>query len=401
HHSGIAGFSAPAQKKRRWDMVKRIEGEFDYIVVGAGTAGCVTANRLTEGSKHRVLLLEAGGRDNWIWFHIPVGYLFAIGNPRADWLFKTEAEPGLNGRALNYPRGKVIGGCSAINGMISMRGQAADYDHWRQLGLTGWGWDDVLPEFKRLEDHFLGATEHHATGGGWRIEQQRLTWTILDAIRNAAVEMNIPRSDDFNTGDNEGVGYFHVNQKRGRRWSAARGFLKPALNRPNLRLETDVLVDRLVIENGRAVGVRFSRGGEVFEARTKGEMILCSGAVGSPAILQRSGVGPADIDIAQIQDTESGAEIMHMAENGLCKDGEQEKMLADGETRLSGRLPINTDGGCLACGEPIGASGLRQVYENVQQLRGRADGRQVDDLQIAYSQVYGAPGLSAVAILGA
>ena len=284
----------PAQKKRRWDMVKRIEGEFDYIVVGAGTAGCVTANRLTEGGKHRVLLLEAGGRDNWIWFHIPVGYLFAIGNPRADWLFKTEPEPGLNGRALNYPRGKVIGGCSAINGMISMRGQAADYDHWRQLGLTGWGWDDVLPEFKRLEDHFLGASEHHATGGGWRIEQQRLTWTILDAIRNAAVEMNIPRSDDFNTGDNEGVGYFHVNQKRGRRWSAARGFLKPALNRPNLRLETNVLVDRLVIENGRAAGVRFSRGGEVFEARTKGEMILCSGAVGSPAILQRSGIGPAD-----------------------------------------------------------------------------------------------------------
>ena len=275
-------------------MVKRIEGEFDYIVVGAGTAGCVTANRLTENGKHRVLLLEAGGRDNWIWFHIPVGYLFAIGNPRADWLFKTEAEPGLNGRALNYPRGKVIGGCSAINGMISMRGQAADYDHWRQLGLTGWGWDDVLPEFKRLEDHFLGATEHHATGGGWRIEQQRLTWTILDAIRNAAVEMNIPRSDDFNTGDNEGVGYFHVNQKRGRRWSAARGFLTPALNRPNLRLETDVLVDRLIVESGRAVGVRFSRGGEVFEARAKGEMVLCAGAVGSPAILQRSGIGPAD-----------------------------------------------------------------------------------------------------------
>jgi choline dehydrogenase-like flavoprotein len=275
-------------------MVKRIEGEFDYIVVGAGTAGCVTANRLTENGRYRVLLLEAGGRDNWIWFHIPVGYLFAIGNPRADWLFKTEAEPGLNGRALNYPRGKVIGGCSAINGMISMRGQAADYDHWRQLGLTGWGWDDVLPEFKRLEDHFLGTTEHHSTGGGWRIEQQRLTWAILDAIRNAAVEMNIPRSDDFNTGDNEGVGYFHVNQKRGRRWSAARGFLKPALNRSNLRLETDVLVDRLVIENGRAVGVRFSRGGEMFEARTRGEMILCSGAVGSPAILQRSGIGPAD-----------------------------------------------------------------------------------------------------------
>ena len=275
-------------------MVKRIEGEFDYIVAGAGTAGCVTANRLTESGKHRVLLLEAGGRDNWIWFQIPVGYLFAIGNPRSDWPFKTEPEQGLNGRALNYPRGKVIGGSSAINGMISMRGQAADYDHWRQLGLTGWGWDDVLPEFKRLEDHFLGTTEHHATGGGWRIEQQRLTWTILDAVRDAAAEMGIPKSDDFNTGNNEGVGYFHVNQKRGRRWSAARGFLKPALNRPNLRLETNVLVDRLVIENGRAVGVRFSRGGEVFEARAKGEVVLCSGSIGSPAVLLRSGIGPAD-----------------------------------------------------------------------------------------------------------
>lgn len=275
-------------------MVTRIEGEFDYIVAGAGTAGCVTANRLTENGKHRVLLLEAGGRDNWIWFHIPVGYLFAIGNPRSDWMFKTEPEAGLNGRSLAYPRGKVIGGSSAINGMISMRGQAADYDHWRQLGLTGWGWDDVLPEFKRLEDHFLGASEHHATGGGWRIEQQRLTWTILDAVKNAAAEMGIPKSDDFNTGNNEGVGYFHVNQKRGRRWSAARGFLKPALTRSNLRLETGVLVDRLIIENGRAVGVRFSRDGEVFEARAKGEVILCSGSIGSPAVLLRSGIGPGD-----------------------------------------------------------------------------------------------------------
>ena len=274
--------------------MKRIEGEFDYIVAGAGTAGCVTANRLTENGKHRVLLLEAGGRDNWIWFHVPVGYLFAIGNPRSDWMFKTEPEAGLNGRSLAYPRGKVIGGSSAINGMISMRGQAADYDHWRQLGLTGWGWDDVLPEFKRLEDHFLGASEHHATGGGWRIEQQRLTWTILDAVKNAAAEMGIPKSDDFNTGNNEGVGYFHVNQKRGRRWSAARGFLKPALTRPTLRLETGVLVDRLIIENGRAVGVRFSRGGEMFEARAKGEVILCSGSIGSPAVLLRSGIGPAD-----------------------------------------------------------------------------------------------------------
>ena len=156
-------------------MPKRLEGDFDYIVVGAGTAGCIVANRLSADPGNRVLLLEAGGNDNWIWFHIPVGYLFAIGNPRSDWMFKTEPEPGLNGRALAYPRGKVIGGSSAINAMISMRGQAADYDHWRQLGLTGWGWDDVLPVFRRLEDHFLGDSEHHGAGGGWRIEAPRLS----------------------------------------------------------------------------------------------------------------------------------------------------------------------------------------------------------------------------------
>ncbi|RTL49696.1 MAG: choline dehydrogenase [Bradyrhizobiaceae bacterium] len=275
-------------------MTKQIDGDFDYIVVGAGTAGCVVANRLSANPKNRVLILEAGGRDNWIWFHIPVGYLFAIGNPRADWMFKTQPEPGLNGRALSYPRGKVIGGSSAINAMISMRGQAADYDHWRQLGLNGWGWDDVLPAFKKLEDHFLGDSEHHATGGGFRIEAPRLSWKVLDAVADAASEMGIPRTADFNTGDNEGIGYFHVNQKRGRRWSAARGFLKPALNRPNLRLETHVLVDRLLIENGRAVGIRFRQNGETVEARTRGEVILCGGSIGSTQVLHRSGIGPRE-----------------------------------------------------------------------------------------------------------
>jgi choline dehydrogenase-like flavoprotein len=241
-----------------------------------------------------VLVLEAGGNDNWIWFHIPVGYLFAIGNPRSDWMFRTEPEPGLNGRSLAYPRGKVIGGCSAINAMISMRGQAADYDHWRQLGLTGWGWDDVQPLFRRLEDHFLGESDHHSTGGGWRIEAPRLSWAILDAVGDAAQEMGIRKIPDFNTGDNEGVGYFHVNQKRGRRWSSARGFLKPALNRPNLRLETNVLVERLIIEDGRAVGVRFIQGGQMVEARTRGEMILSAGSIGSIQVLHRSGIGPGD-----------------------------------------------------------------------------------------------------------
>jgi choline dehydrogenase-like flavoprotein len=276
------------------EMPKRLEGDFDYIVVGAGTAGCIVANRLSADSSKRVLILEAGGKDNWIWFHIPVGYLFAIGNPRSDWMFKTEPEAGLNGRALAYPRGKVIGGSSAINAMISMRGQAADYDHWRQLGLTGWGWDDVLPAFRKLEDHFLGESEHHGTGGGWRIEAPRLSWKVLDAVAEAAQEMGIRRTPDFNTGDNEGIGYFHVNQKRGRRWSSARGFLKPALSRPNLRLETNVLVDKVIVENGRAVGVRFSQGAETIEARARGEVILCSGSIGSTQVLHRSGIGPRE-----------------------------------------------------------------------------------------------------------
>ncbi|WP_421997293.1 GMC family oxidoreductase [Reyranella sp.] len=275
-----------------------LDGEFDYIIVGAGSAGCVLANRLSADPANRVLLLEAGGRDNWIWFHIPVGYLFAMGNPRADWMFQTEKEPGLNGRALNYPRGKVIGGCSAINGMISMRGQAADYDHWRQLGLAGWGWDDVRPIFRKLDGHFLGDTEHHGGSGEWRVEQMRLTWDVLDAVAKAATEMGVPPTEDFNTGDNNGVGYFHVNQKRGLRMSTARAFLKPVLGRPNLRLETGVLVEKVVFEGRRAVGVRFRQagggGGRLVEARARGEVILSAGAIGSPHILQLSGVGPAD-----------------------------------------------------------------------------------------------------------
>ena len=275
-------------------MPRQLEGDYDYIVVGAGTAGCILANRLSADPTKRVLILEAGGKDNWIWFHIPVGYLFAIGNPRSDWMFRTEAEPGLNGRSLASPRGKVIGGSSAINAMISMRGQAADYDHWRQLGLAGWSYSDVLPVFRRLEDHFLGESEHHGVGGGWRIEAPRLSWAVLDAVGDAAEQMGIRRIPDFNTGDNEGISYFHVNQKRGRRWSSARGFLKPALHRQNLRLETNVLVDRLIVENGRAAGVRFQQNGETIEARAKGEVILSAGSIGSVQVLQRSGIGPAD-----------------------------------------------------------------------------------------------------------
>ena len=272
---------------------KTIEGEYDYVVVGAGSAGCVLANRLSANPNNRVLLLEAGGRDNWIWYHIPVGYLFAIGNPRSDWMFKTEAVPGLNGRALNYPRGKVIGGSSSINAMIYMRGQAGDYDHWRQLGLTGWGWGDVLPYFKQHENHFLGQGDYHAVGGEWRIEHPRVRWDLLDAFRMAAEQAGIKRIDDFNTGDNEGSCAYHVNQKRGRRWSAARGFLKPVLNRQSLRLETECLVEAVTFDGKRANGVRFRQNGETNLARCRGEVIMAAGSIGSIQILQLSGVGPA------------------------------------------------------------------------------------------------------------
>jgi choline dehydrogenase-like flavoprotein len=268
-------------------------GTYDYIIVGAGTAGCLLANRLSADPRTRVLVLEAGGRDDWIWFHIPVGYLFAIGNPRADWMFETEAEAGLGGRKLAYPRGKVIGGCSAINAMVYMRGQAADYDGWRQLGLAGWGWDDVLPYFLRHEDHVAPEGPHHSAGGEWRVEHPRIRWEILDAIRAAGEAAGIPAIADFNTGDNAGSSYFQVNQRAGRRWSAARGFLKPALKRSNLRLETGVEVERLALDGPRAAGVVFKRGGERLEARAQGEVILAAGAIGSPKILLLSGVGPA------------------------------------------------------------------------------------------------------------
>jgi choline dehydrogenase len=280
-------------------------GEFDYVVVGAGTAGCVLANRLSADPAKRVLLLEAGGRDNYFWIHIPVGYLYTMGNPRTDWCLVTEPEPGLNGRALNYPRGKVLGGCSAINGMIYMRGQAADYDHWRQLGNAGWSWEDVLPYFTRSEDHWRGASEFHGAGGEWRVEPPRVAWEILDAFREAAAQCGIPKVDDFNRGDNEGCGYFEVSQKRGVRWTTAKGFLRPAMGRPNLTVLTQAQATRLRFQGRRCTGVEFLLANEPRHAAARAEVILATGAIGSPQLLQLSGVGPAALL------AEHGIEVRH------------------------------------------------------------------------------------------
>src|SRR5512145_1117273 len=238
-------------------------GTFDYVIVGAGTAGCVLANRLSADPDVSVLLVEAGGKDDWIWIHIPVGYLYCIGNPRTDWCYRTEPDPGLNGRSILYARGKVLGGCSSINAMLYLRGQKRDYDEWAQLGDDpGWSWENVFPVFRRSEDSHRGAGDAHGAGGEWRVEQQRLSWEILDAFREAMAQAGIPKTDDFNRGDNEGCGLFEVNQKRGVRWNATKAFLRPAQSRPNLTVITDALVKRVWLDGRRATGIEFVRGGE-------------------------------------------------------------------------------------------------------------------------------------------
>lgn len=281
-------------------------GTFDYVIVGAGAAGCVLANRLSENPSTRVMLLEAGGSDRYHWVHIPVGYLHCIDNPRTDWRFRTAPEPGLNGRSLLYPRGRLLGGCSSINGMLYLRGQAADYDGWRQMGNIGWGWDDVLPYFLKSEDYHGGAIPgQHGAGGGMRIEEQRLRWDILDAWKDAAVAVGIPETQDFNLGDNFGVGYFKVNQRNGFRWSVVRGFLRPAMSRPNLTVLTHAQSDRLIFEGHRAKGVRFSHLGTPSQVTATAEVILSAGAIGTPHLMQLSGLGPAALL------REHGIEVLH------------------------------------------------------------------------------------------
>ena len=278
------------------------DNTYDYIVIGGGTAGALMCNRLAQDANRRVLLVEAGGRDSHPWIHVPVGYLYCIGNPRTDWLYNTEPDAGLNGRSLRYPRGKTLGGCSSINGMIYMRGQSRDYEQWAQLtGDDTWRWHNVLPAFKQHEDHYLGADELHGAGGEWRVEKQRLRWDILDAFAQAAQQAGVPASADFNRGDNEGVGYFQVNQRSGWRWNSAKAFLRPACTtRPNFTLWVHARVTKLLFDTAgsgdgrpRCTGVRVWDGQQMVDAFAKREVVLCAGSIGSPQILQLSGIGPA------------------------------------------------------------------------------------------------------------
>lgn len=282
------------------------DASFDFVIVGGGTAGCLLANRLSADPDVSVLLIEAGGSDRRFWINVPVGYLYNMGNPAVDWCYRTESDPGLNGRSLAYPRGKVLGGCSSINGMIYMRGQAADYDGWRQMGNRGWGWDDVLPYFRKSENHFDGETEHHGGDGEWNVAQQRLQWEILEAFADACEQAGIPRIPDFNTGDNEGVSYFQVNQKDGLRWNTAKAFLRPAMNRPNLTLWTHTQTEKLLFDGRRASALRVHRrDGAAQTVAARREIILSAGSIGSPQILELSGVGQGELL------AERGIETLH------------------------------------------------------------------------------------------
>ncbi|MCL7929526.1 GMC family oxidoreductase [Halomonas llamarensis] len=303
------------------------EHRFDYIVVGAGTAGCLLANRLSADPGNRVLLIEAGGRDTYHWIHIPVGYLYCINNPRTDWRFRTEPDQGLNGRSLIYPRGKTLGGCSSINGMLYLRGQARDYDQWAEAtGDDAWRWENCLPDFIKHEDHCRldgggdADDEHrryHGHGGEWRIEKQRLSWQVLDDFAEAAVQAGIPRTQDFNRGDNEGVDYFEVNQRSGWRWNTSKAFLRPAKKRPNLTIWHSTHVNRLLFEREastpRCVGAELTRDGKTLTVIANKEVVLSAGTIGSPQILQLSGIGPKDL-LAE-HDIDVVAELPGVGEN--------------------------------------------------------------------------------------